>query len=173
MKIKNEIEVLNALEIPSIPIKEWDGKHSFKTGVAVVNLITGEKAFAIAKFDAENDKQPNIKRSFSIEPFDKIEKIFVVPDYMDKSGVESWDLDDESKAAAKAIINEADNYTEEESIENENEYYFDNIHSDEEAIAFIKSYNRRNRIKGKIPTQHENIIMRLSAIWSQQKNKKI
>lgn len=168
MKIKNEIEVLNALEIPSIPIKEWDGKNSFKTGVAIVNLITGEKAYAIAKYDKDCDKQPTIKRSFSIEPFDKIEKLFIVPDYMDKSGVEGWDLDDESKAAAKSIINEAESYTE-EPAENENEYYFDNIHSDEEAIAFIKSYNSRNKIRGKIPTSHENILMRLSAIWAQQK----
>jgi hypothetical protein len=47
-----------------------------------------------------------------------------------------------------------------------NEYFFDHIHNDEEAIAFIKSWNKSNRIKGRIPTDHETILMKLSVMWA-------
>ena len=53
--------------------------------------------------------------------------------------------------------------------EPENPYYFDNITNDEEAIAFIESYNKKNGIKGQTPKKHETIIMRLSVIYADLK----
>ena len=90
--------------------------------------------------------------------------------------VENMDLDESSKEAAQALVNEALDLENADTASSkvtlpENEYYFDNVHSDEEAQAFIKSYNTSNRIKGKIPTTHEGIVMRLSVIYSELNNK--
>ena len=53
----------------------------------------------------------------------------------------------------------------------ENEYCFDHIHNDEEAIAFIEAYNRENNIKGAIPKKHESIIARLTVIYAESLKK--
>ena len=53
----------------------------------------------------------------------------------------------------------------------ENEYCFDYIHNDEEAIAFIEAYNRENNIKGAIPKKHESIIARLTVIYAESLKK--
>lgn len=60
------------------------------------------------------------------------------------------------------------------NIVNTNEYFFDNIHNDDEAIAFIKAYNKRNKINGKVPKNHDTIVMRLGVIFAdmEKKNKK-
>ena len=55
--IQFEKEVLGYLNIPSVPLKKFDGK-SFKDGVAVVELRSGSEAYAVATFDEENDKEP-------------------------------------------------------------------------------------------------------------------
>ena len=172
-----EKEVLDYLNLPAIPKREWNGKDSFKVGVAIVDLQYGGQAYAVATFDAENNTRPRIKKVFGMDWFTEIATIYVVPSYMDNN-VEEMDLDQESKKKAQQILDEA------KEIENEgvevndelskpkNEYYFDAVHSDEEAKAFIQSYNSRNRIKGRIPTTHEGLVMRLAVIYSEQNKKK-
>jgi hypothetical protein len=130
----------------------------------------GEESYAVATFNPECDEIPRIKKAFGLEPYFEIGDIFVVPAYMNED-VESFDLDDESKKAAQRLIEEA-HELEMEGVESKkvempkNEYFFDNIHNDEEAIAFIKSWNKSNRIKGRIPTDHETILMKLSVMWA-------
>jgi len=115
-----------------------------------------------------------VVKVFSLEQFKLgnfgIENVFVVPDYMD-TDVENMDFDEKSKEAARTLVNEALDLENSDTAGSKvelpkNEYYFDNIHDDEEAQAFIKSYNQSNKIRGKVPTTHEAIIMRLSVIYS-------
>lgn len=176
--IEKEQEVCQALNLPTIPKKKWDGQKSFKTGVAVVSL--GEMddavlAYAVATFDAERgDEKPRITKVFTTEQFFDIKEIYIVPDYMDDD-VENMDLDDESKAAAQRLLDEAKELEGSDSHDDElpkNEYFFDHVHNDDEAVAFIKSYNSTNKIRGgKVPTTHERIIMRLSVIYSELNSK--
>ena len=172
-----EKDILEYLNLPSIPKKAWNGTSSFKEGVAVVDLNYGGQAYAVATFDAEKDTKPHIKKVFSMDWFTDIAAIYVVPSYMDDN-VDEMDLDSESKKKAQQILDEAKE-VENEGVEVEdelskpkNEYYFDVIHNDEEARAFIQNYNSRNRIKGRIPTTHESIVMRLAVIYSEQNKKK-
>lgn len=175
-KIFFEKEVCEYLGLPSIPCKQWDGKTPFKDGVAVVRLSTGETAYAVCTFMAERDKEPRIRKSFAPSTFVDVEKILVVPPYMDTKDIEGADLDEQSKEAAKQLAAEAEDLTrggEEDGIVlPKNEYYFDNIHNDDEAIAFITTYNRDNNIRGNVPTKHETIVMRLGVIHSELKKKK-
>lgn len=173
----NEKEICHYLDIPSIPKKEWDGKSSFKDGVALVKLAYGGSMYAVATFDTEHDTQPKIKKVFSLEQFTEIEKIFVVPSYMDID-VDNMDLDEESKDAARNIVNEALELestgitSPSKDAENENEYYYDFIHNDEEAQAYIRAYNKSHGIRGnRVPKSHEGLIMRLSVIWKDENNK--
>jgi len=167
--IEYENMVCRELNIPSIPKKEWDGQRSFKVGVAVINLYGGHQAYGVATFNNDVDKEPRVIKVFTLEPFIGIDKVFVVPDYMD-TDVESMDLDDESKKAAQMMIEEA-NELENDGVEKEklpeNEYFFDHITNDDEAAAFIKDYNTRNRIKGRVPKSHDGLVMRLSVIYSE------
>ena len=176
MKIEFEKEVLDFLNIPSIPLKEWNGKDSFKDGVAVVSLMEEREAYAVATFNAETDDKPRIRKVFSQEPFFSVKEIFVVPSYMDVDNIDDMDLDKESKEAAHRLAEEA------EELENngvkktelpDNEWYFDNIHNDEEALAFIKTMNQKMKIKGKLPKNHDAIVARLGVLWRdlQKKNK--
>lgn len=176
MGIRFEKEVCDYLKLPKLPVKEWDGKTAFDKGVAIVKLAFDEKAYAVAKFNPDVDSKPNVVKVFASETFFDIEKVFIVPDYME-TNVENADLDDESKKKAEELARQA------EEIENdgvstkvempENEYSFDNIHNDEEAIAFITAYNRDNNIRGAVPSKHETIVMRLGVIYNelQKKNK--
>lgn len=179
--IKYEKEIIEWLNLPSIPKKKWDGKTGFRDGVAVIKHNMGEESYAVATFDPESDKEPRIKKVFGLEPYFEIGDIFVVPAYMNED-VESFDLDDESKKAAQRLIEEA-HELENDGAEMEvdmpkNEYFFSNIRNDEEAVAFIKAYNKNNRIKTRIPADHETILMKLSVMWAdanrdnRRKNKK-
>lgn len=180
--IEKENEVCQYLGIPSIPKKKWDGKSSFKRGVGVVSLITGRQAYVVVSFDAEKDPDGccRVVKVFSMEQFNLgnfgIDEVFVVPDYMD-TDVDNMDFDEKSKEAAKALVNEALDLENSDTAASkvtlpENEYYFDNIHNDEEGMAFIKSYNSTNKVRGgKVPTTHESIIMRLSVIYSELNSK--
>lgn len=180
-KIHYEKEVVQFLNIPSIPKKEFDGKTSFTDGVAVVNLRQGDQAYAVATFDKETDKAPKIKKVFSQEPFIGVDKIFVVPSYMDND-TESVDLDTESKKKAEELAREAkeleDKGTKDEALENANnlpEWIFPEIQNREQAQAYIKEYNRVNKIKkAKIPNNDDTIKMRLYAIYMEnlKRNKK-
>lgn len=170
-----EKEICEQMRLPSIPKKEWDGKSSFKNGVAVVKTLFGDAAYAVASFDADFDKEPRIKKVFGQEIFREIMRVFVVPEYMDVDCVKDADLDDVSKKRAEELAKEAkeieDEGLQEEVTLPDNEYMFDNIHNDDEAKAFIQSYNSRNRIKGRIPSTHEGIVMRLSVIYADTQNK--
>ena len=55
--IEFEKEVVSYLNIPNIPKKEWNGKDSFQDGVAVLNLSSGQQAYAVCTFDKETDKK--------------------------------------------------------------------------------------------------------------------
>ena len=174
-EVLNEDLVCKALNIPSIPKKEWDGKKSFKRGVAILDMADERRSYAVATFNSEKDITPRIVKVFTLEQFKGISKIFVIPDYMDDD-VDNMDLDDASKRAAKSLLEEAKELENEGVDTNqelpENEYFFDHIHNDDEAMAFIKDYNKRNRIKGRVPTNHDKIVMRLSVIYSETNSKK-
>lgn len=177
-KILFEKEVCNYLNIPSIPLKEWNKKDSFKDGVAVTKLLLGDLAYAVCTFNADTDKEPRIKKVFAEERFSGIDKIFVVPSYMDTKDIENADLDEQSKEAAERLAKETEELTETPENDEEekvnmpkNEYFFDHIHNDEEAIAFITAYNRDNNIRGAVPSKHETIVMRLGVIFNDIKKK--
>lgn len=172
--ISFEKEVCSYLNIPSLPKKEWDGKSSFKNAVATIKLGGIRLAYAVASYDEAKDDAPRVVKSFMTEPFYGIDKIFVVPSYMD-TDVDNMDLDEQSKKAAEDLKKEADELENQGADENmevpENEYCFDHIHNDEEAIAFIEAYNRENNIKGAIPKKHESIIARLTVIYAESLKK--
>ena len=172
--ISFEKEVCSYLNIPSLPKKEWDGKSSFKNAVATIKLGGSRLAYAVASYDEAKDDAPRVVKSFMTEPFYGIDKIFVVPSYMD-TDVDNMDLDEQSKKAAEDLKKEADELEKQGAYENmevpENEYCFDHIHNDEEAIAFIEAYNRENNIKGAIPKKHESIIARLTVIYAESLKK--
>lgn len=172
--ISFEKEVCSYLNIPSLPKKEWDGKSSFKNAVATIKLGGSRLAYAVASYDEAKDDAPRVVKSFMTEPFYGIDKIFVVPSYMD-TDVDNMDLDEQSKKAAEDLKKEADELEKQGADENievpENEYCFDHIHNDEEAIAFIEAYNRENNIKGAIPKKHESIIARLTVIYAESLKK--
>ena len=101
-----EREVCEYLGIPSIPKRVWDGKSSFRDGVAVVELCDGSEAYAVATFDADSDASPTVKKVFTLERFLGVREVYVVPPYMD-GDVQSFDLSDEDKRKAQAILDEA------------------------------------------------------------------
>ena len=172
--ISFEKEVCSYLNIPSLPKKEWDGKSSFKNAVATIKLGGSRLAYAVASYDEAKDDAPRVVKSFMTEPFYGIDKIFIVPSYMD-TDVDNMDLDEQSKKSAEDLKKEADeleNQGADDTMEvPENEYCFDYIHNDEEAIAFIEAYNRENNIKGAIPKKHESIIARLTVIYAESLKK--
>ena len=176
--IEFEKEIVDFLGLPSIPKKEWDGYTPFDKGVAVVKMRDEREAYAVCSFLPERgDKEVVITKVFGIEPFYGVSNVFVVPNYMaNVDDIQDMDLDEESKKKAEILLNEATEYENENTIDAEinlptNEYYFENIHNDEEARAFIKAYNKKNKIKGRIPKSHEGLSMRLSVIFSTVNNK--
>lgn len=178
--IKFEQEVCDYLCIPSIPKKEWNKKDSFKKGVAVVRLSVSGAAYAVCTFDNEADTEPRIVKTFASEPFYSLEKIFVVPNYMNASeqDINEMDLDEESKKRAIGLAQEAKELTT-NTKENEQynemaqlpEWVFPEIETLEQARAWLQNYNSRNKIRGRIPDNEETIKMRLLNIYSQNKKK--
>ena len=177
--VEFEKEVVVYLNLPSIPRKEWNQIDSFQSGVAVVNMSLGRQSYAVCTFNKDEDKEPRIKKVFGIEPFTGIEKVFVVPSYMDNDTTEV-DLDAESKKRAEQLAAEAqeleNNGVVDEAVKEADklpEWIFDEIHNMSEAQAWLKQYNIRNGIrKGKIPTNEETIKMRLYNIYMSNKNRK-
>ena len=166
-----EFEICKYLDIPAIPKKAWDGKKSFKDGVAIVTLKSGQQAYVAVTFDCETDNKPRVKKVFTLEQFNDISDIYVVPSYMD-SDIEAMDLDEESKEKAQFLVEEATDIVEETPEEEAtNEYFFDNIHNDEEAKAFIKAYNKKMKNKARVPKSHDGLIMRLSVIHAEMEKK--
>lgn len=171
-KILYEKEVCSFLDLPSIPKKIHDGESGFTKGVAVVKLLSGLEAYAVATFDPEKNEKPIITKVFSGEQFTEITRIYVVPDYMNVDDIKNADLDTESKKKAEEIINEAKEIEDDGAevtplTNNDNPYFFDFIHNDDEAVAFIESWNKKNKIHGNIPKKHETILMRLAVIYSE------
>lgn len=173
-----EKEILDFLRLPSIPKKEHDGKQSFKDGVAVVNLRDGGQAYAVCTFDSETMSEPKVKKVFGITPHKNIEKIFVVPSYMDDK-VEDMDLSPKDKERAEQLVQEARDLENEgvqvkQTPAPESEYCYDHIANDEQAMAFIREWNKRHGMKkGKVPTTHEGITTKLLAMWmDDNRNKK-
>lgn len=172
-KIDFEEKIVAYLGLPSLPQKTWDGRSSFKHGVATIEFVDGRKAYAVCSYDSETDKQPRITKVFSLEPFKSfdVESIRVVPTYMDVDGVENWDLDEKSKKAAQGIIDEGNAMIaegKEDKVEvPENEYCYPQITSDEEAIAFLRA---RANGRGHLPTTHEGIVAKLTAMWMDEQN---
>lgn len=175
MQVLFEKEVCDFLALPSMPRKLWDGKSSFEKGIAKVGIGFDRFAYAICKFDNNKDAKPRVVKVFSSDRFGDIVEIYVVPEYMNTE-LENADLDDDSKQKAKELLSEAkslENENKETKFqEPENEWVFDEIHNKEEAMAWIKSYNKKNKIRGMIPENEETIKMRLLAIRSEL-NKKI
>lgn len=176
--IRNEKEVLMYLNIPSLPKKEWDGVKSFKYGVAIVGNTDGTESYAVATYDSERNNAPRIIKTFDIYPFSDIKSIYVVPSYMDTQDVEGWDLDEESKKAAERVIEEAQELESEDKEQTQlpkSEYCYDFITNDEEAIAYIRAYNKshgvRNSRRGSLPKSHDAIITRLATIWMDETRK--
>lgn len=176
--INYEKEVVDFLGLPSIPRKKWDGETPFDKGVAII-IHAGEMlSYAACSFNPDKgQKKVTITKVFGVEPFFGVKDVFVVPNYMNEiDEVQEMDLDEESKAKAKAILEEASECENEgvkdDSLEKpKSEYYFDNITNDEEARAFIKAYNSRNKIKGRIPKSHNGLVMRLAVIYSETNKK--
>ena len=172
--IQYEKEVIAYLGLPSIPKKEHDGKSSFDKGVAVVEMYDGREAYAVSKFDKERDSEPRIVKVFAVEPFFKVKRILVVPDYMaNEDDVKDMDLDDESKKKAMDIIKEANEIVDDgNGVEDEMgkmpEWVFPNITNRDEAEAFVRNYRQRNKIKGKIPQTEENLKTYLYVIYNNQ-----
>lgn len=173
--IQYEKEICESLRLPSIPKKEWNGQTSFKNCVAVVKMLDGNLSYAVASFDAEKDKEPRIVRVFGQSQFKGVDKVYIVPEYMDVDDIKNADLDDESKKRAEELAKEAreieDEGVEEETRLPENEYFFDHIHSDEEARAYIEAYNKANKLRARVPKTHEGLVMRLSVIYSETNKK--
>lgn len=177
--IKFEKEIIEYLNLPSIPKKEWNQQDSFQDGVAIVSLSLGRQAYAVCTFDANTDREPRITKVFGIEPFVSIDKVFVVPAYMGNDIAET-DLDDESKKRAEQLAAEANELenkgTVDEALENAKtlpEWIFPEIQDREHAIAYLREYNRINGIrKGKIPSNDETIKMRLYNIYMSNKKRK-
>ena len=177
--VEFEKEVIMYLNLPSIPKKEWNQTDSFENGVAIINLSLGRQAYAVCSFDKETDKEPRITKVFGVEPFSGIDKVFVVPAYMDNNTVDA-DLDAESKKRAEQLAVEAQELENEgvvdEAIQKADElpeWIFDEIHNLQEAQAWLKQYNIRNGVrKGKIPSNEETIKMRLYNIYMSNKNHK-
>lgn len=171
-----EKEVCAQLRIPSIPKREWDGKSSFQTAVAVVTLRTGYDAFAVATFNKDIDKIPRIIKVFSDEPFSIIRKLFIVPEYMNVNDIDSLDLDDASKANAATLAQEAE-AIEAEGTDEENEYknlpewVFPEITNKDEAIAWLSAYRKENKIRGKMPKNEDTIKSCLLSAYSQLKKR--
>lgn len=177
--IEFEKEVINYLNLPSLPKRVWNGKDSFQDGVAVINLTLNRQAYAVCTFNKDEDKEPRIKKVFGVEPFHSIEKVFVVPAYMDNDTTDV-DLDAESKKRAEQLAAEAQELENEGTVDEAvkeadklPEWIFPEIQNREQAMAWLKQYNIHNGIKkGKIPTSEETIKMRLYNIYMSNKNRK-
>lgn len=172
MEIRNEKEACKWLSIPTIPKKEWDGKSRFARGVGVVSTSSGYDTYVVVRFSDFDDK-PTIIKTFVGEQLGVISRIFVVPQYMNEIDYEKADLDDESKEKMKILEDEAKEL-EAENVEKieipDNEYFFEHITNDDEAKAYIRAYNKQRKLKAKVPKTHQELVMRLSVIWSEENN---
>lgn len=178
-KIEFEKELLAYLNLPSIPLKEWkEGDMPFEKGVAVIEYYGERLAYAVCKFDPDSGvKQPRVVKTFGTEPFTKIVKVFVVPNYMSNiEDVKDMDLDEQSKKKAEQMLKEAheletEGTKEENPMENLPEWIFPEIENREQALAWLRRYNSVNKVKGKLPQSDETIKLRLYSIYTELQKK--
>lgn len=172
-----EKEIIRYLDLPNIPKKEWDGKSSFSKGVALLSLRDEREAYAVASFDSDVDKTPNIVKVFGIEPFVNIKKVFIVPAYMTtEDEIKDMDLDEQSKKKVESVLKEAreienEGTKDENPMENLPEWIFPEIENREQALAWLRRYNSMNKIKGKLPQSDDTIKLRLYSIYTEMQNK--
>lgn len=178
--IRFEKEITHYFKLPQIPTDKhlWDGESSFKDGIAIVKLALGEFAYAACTFDNEKDESPRIVKTFAMEAFYGIEKVYVVPAFMD-TNVDEMDLDEESKKAAELLAQEVNEMTQVDDDEQKDidemqelpEWIFPEITNKEQAIAWLRQYNTSHKIKGRVPENEETLKLRLLNIHSQLKEK--
>lgn len=168
-KILYKNEIVEYLNLPNIPKKPWDGKRPFKSAVGVLQTKWGGLTYAVLGF-SEKANAAYVKKVFGEEPFIAINEIYPVPDYMDIEDIENWDLDEDSKKAAKSLAQEALEKEEiEEKEEKYSEWYFDEIHNIDEARAWVANYRRMNKIKGNSPKTEEKLKDYLYVVYKNQK----
>ena len=179
--IQFETEICDYLSIPSIPKKKWDGKTSFKDGVAVIDNGNGLSSYAVCTFNSDKEPAPRVVKVFSQEPFSSVGDIYVVPSFMN-TDVEHMGMDDESKKAAERLISEANELSATSDKEKDEidemkslpEWIFPEVSNKEEAQAWLRNYNTTNKLKGRIPENEETLKLRLLNIYSKmaKKNKR-
>ncbi|MBO7732475.1 MAG: hypothetical protein J6S67_07975 [Methanobrevibacter sp.] len=156
--------------MPSVPKKKWDGVKPFKNACGIIESKNGILCYAVFGF-SEKANSAFVKKVFGEEPILKIHEIYPVPDYMDMQDIEKWDLDEDSKKAAKNLANEALEI-EGEDVKNDeplNEWIFDEIHNIDEARAFVASYRKRKKMRGKPIKDEESLKNFLYVMWKNQK----
>ena len=169
-EIKFKKNVCLFLGIPSIPLKEWDGKTSFDRGVAIVKRIVGTEDYAICSFDSRSDTSVRIIKDFGKIPFNAIVKIFPVPPYMEDN-IKDMDLDESSKEAMEELLNNKKEIIEDGTKKPKEEMYewgYPFIKDKIEAVAFLKNKN----LKGRIPTSDDVLKNKLRVMYYTEKNKK-
>ena len=121
---------------------------------------------------------PSINKVFGLEPFKSIKKIFIVPSYMStEDEIKDMDLDEQSKKKATEILKEASEIENEgvdsdiPSMDKLPEWIFPEIHNKQEAEAWLRNFQSRNKQKGRIPTTEENIKLRLYSIYTELQKK--
>lgn len=140
-------QVLQTLQIPSLPKKVWNGEAEFNKGVCLVRRISGMENYAICRFNKELDEQPCVVKDFSQETFMEILTCYPIPDYAEND-IENMQFDnEESKEAMQELLEEK----EEEVMKGVNkaeeklpEWIFPFIKSQAEAVAYLKSKKVRN-----------------------------
>lgn len=171
MIIEYEKEILEYLNIPSIPKKMWDGVKPFKNACGIVETRTGAKMYAVFEF-SESANTAMVKKVFCEEPITSIGEIYPVPDYMDVKNVETWDLDEKSKVSANMLIEEAaelENAKTEQEEKVANEWFFDEIHNIDEARAWVASYRKTNKMRGAAIKEEDALKNFLYVIHKNQK----
>lgn len=177
-----EQEVCKYLGLPSIPKREWDGESSFEKGVAIVETKDRKQSYAVCEsgFLSSGTIFAKVTKVFSLEPFIEIIKVFVVPNYMSTiDDVDGMDLDEASKKKAEQILQEAAELSgegeeggDELKIENLPEWIFPEITNKEEAQAWLRQYNKSNKIRAnRVPSSEETLKLRLYSIYMEQHNK--
>lgn len=167
----SEKEVCRYLNIPSIPNKEknkWNGKSSFKRGVALVKRMTSEEDYVCCTYNSETDEDVRVIKDFGRGIFTEIIEVYPIPAYMDDN-IGEMDLDEDSKEAVQELIQEkkemiGEGLKEEESLP---EWGYDFIHDKQEAIAFLRTKQK----KGKISDNEEVLKMKLKVMRQEENNK--
>lgn len=177
-----EQEVCKYLGLPSIPKREWDGETMFEKGVAIIETKEGKQCYCACtcRVLSNGHCAAEVSKVFCLEPFVKIISVFVVPNYMSTiDDVAEMDLDEASKKKVEQMLQEAaelsgENGEEDNTpkIEDLPEWIFPEIKSKDEAQAWLRQYNKSNKIRAnRVPSSEETLKLRLYSIYMEQYNK--